>query len=194
MNDHLPSPRREPTQAAEGMPRWRWTLAEFERFIELGILTEDDRVELIGGEIVPMASIGRRHELVADELHQTWAARYDAGFRVTTERQLNLNDDTYTKPDLWVRPAPVLAADIRGDTVLLVVEIAASSLAFDLGVKAATTLATASGSTGLSMQPRWRRRCIGRRGRTAMVTRRPCRHVNRWCHCWCLSWRSGWRI
>ena len=58
MNDHLPSPRREPTQAAEGMPRWRWTLAEFERFIELGILTEDDRVELIGGEIVPMASKG----------------------------------------------------------------------------------------------------------------------------------------
>ena len=49
MNDLSPRPRREPTQAAEGLPRWRWTLEEFERFIELGIFAEDDRVELIGG-------------------------------------------------------------------------------------------------------------------------------------------------
>jgi len=41
------------TQAAEGLPRWRWTLAEFDRLIELGVLGENDRVELVGGELVP---------------------------------------------------------------------------------------------------------------------------------------------
>jgi len=33
----------------------RWTLAEFERLIDLGIITENDRIELIQGELVPMA-------------------------------------------------------------------------------------------------------------------------------------------
>jgi hypothetical protein len=64
MNEITRPPRRMPTQAAEGPPGWRWTVAEFDRFIELGILTEDDRVELIGGELVPMAARGNRHENV----------------------------------------------------------------------------------------------------------------------------------
>jgi hypothetical protein len=37
----------------------RWTLAEFERLIEVGILTEEDRIELIRGELVPMSPKGR---------------------------------------------------------------------------------------------------------------------------------------
>jgi Uma2 family endonuclease len=44
------------------MPRLRWTLAEFERLTELGVFTEDDRIELIGGELVPMSPKGNRHE------------------------------------------------------------------------------------------------------------------------------------
>ena len=74
MNEHVTRPRRTPTQAAEGLPRWRWTLEEFERFIELGILTEDDRVELIGGELIPMAAKGARHENLKAEL-ENWIYR-----------------------------------------------------------------------------------------------------------------------
>lgn len=74
MNEMLPRPLREPTQVAEGLPRWRWTLAEFERFIELGILTGDDRAELVGGEIVPLAAKGIGHESAKGEL-QDWIAR-----------------------------------------------------------------------------------------------------------------------
>jgi Uma2 family endonuclease len=59
---------RPTTQVADGVPRMRWTLAEFERLIEVGILTEDDRIELIQGELVPMAPKGNRHELVRDEI------------------------------------------------------------------------------------------------------------------------------
>ena len=51
MNQHQPRLPRLPTQAAEGLPRWRWTLKEFDRFVELGILDPDDKVELIGGEL-----------------------------------------------------------------------------------------------------------------------------------------------
>ena len=45
------------------MPRLRWTLEEFERLAELGIFTEEDRIELIGGAGSDVAK-GNRHELV----------------------------------------------------------------------------------------------------------------------------------
>ena len=52
------SKARPTTQVADGVPRVRWTLAEFERLTELGFFTEDDHIELIGGELVPMAPKG----------------------------------------------------------------------------------------------------------------------------------------
>ncbi len=46
------------TTAAEGLPRRRFTVAELEQMTAAGILHEDERIELIGGEIVPMAAKG----------------------------------------------------------------------------------------------------------------------------------------
>lgn len=137
MNEHVRSPATRPTtQAAEGLPRWHWTTAELIRLTDLGAFTAEDRIELIGGEIVPMSPVGRRHELIADELHRHWGRRLPPGVWMTTERQLNLVDDSYTKPDLWVFPDAIKAPDVRGDTVLIVVEVAQTSLKFDLGTKA----------------------------------------------------------
>ena len=63
MNEIPRVPKARPTtQVADGVPRLRWTFAEFERLAELGFFTEDDRIELIGGELVPMAPKGNRHE------------------------------------------------------------------------------------------------------------------------------------
>jgi Uma2 family endonuclease len=124
------------TQAAEGLPRWRWTTAELERLAELGAFTEYDRFELIGGEIVPMSPTGRRHELVAEELAQLWLPRVPSELRLSQERQFNMDDVTYTKPDLMIRPAKIKSPDVRGDTVNLVIEVSDSSLGFDLKTKA----------------------------------------------------------
>ncbi len=131
-----PFAKRQTTQAAEGLPRWRWTTAELVRLAELGAFTAEDRFELIGGEIVPTSPISRRHEVVAEDVERYFRARETVDFHVVNERQLNLADDTYTKPDIFVRPASIRSYDVRGDTVLLVVEVAISSLTFDLGTKA----------------------------------------------------------
>ena len=48
------------TQAAEGLPRRRFTVAELDAMVEAGIMDEDERVELIGGELVPMSPASRR--------------------------------------------------------------------------------------------------------------------------------------
>jgi hypothetical protein len=60
------------TQAAEGLPRRRWSVAEIEEMVAKGILLEDERFELIGGEVVPMSPKGARHELVKKALQQHW--------------------------------------------------------------------------------------------------------------------------
>jgi hypothetical protein len=59
-----PAQQHPTTQAAEGLPRWRWTVAEIERLTAAGYFHEDDRFELLGGEIVPMSPKGRRHEII----------------------------------------------------------------------------------------------------------------------------------
>jgi hypothetical protein len=43
------------TSAAEGLPRRRFTVAEVEAMVAAGVVEEDERVELIGGELVPMS-------------------------------------------------------------------------------------------------------------------------------------------
>lgn len=124
------------TQAAEGVPRWRWSTAELLRMCELGLFDENALVELIGGEIVPMSPTGRRHELVADELAQLWLPLLRPDYKLSQQRQFNLDDVTFTKPEIMVRPCTIKAPDLRGDASLLIVEVADSSLSYDLTIKA----------------------------------------------------------
>ena len=60
------------TSAAEGLPRRRFTVAEVEAMVAAGVMEEDERVELIGGELVPMSPKGRRHETVKTALVDRW--------------------------------------------------------------------------------------------------------------------------
>ena len=140
MNEHVRQPLRlsgrPTTRAAEGLERWRWTTAEIEAMARHGIFDERDRFELVGGEIVPMAPIGQRHERVVDRLQRLLVDRRDRDLWVSKEPQFNLSGDSYRKPDLLAARAAMDAYDLRGPDALLVIEVADSSLANDLGVKA----------------------------------------------------------
>jgi Uma2 family endonuclease len=127
--------RRPTTQAAEGIPRLRWTLAEFERLGELGIFTEADRIELIDGELVPRAPKGNRHEVVRSGI-LNWLRRnlpneYDLhvepGWRV---------DGSYCDPDFLVGPAGGNPTSVPPTEVALLIEVADSSLKTDTTTKA----------------------------------------------------------
>ncbi|MGE0699741.1 MAG: Uma2 family endonuclease [Hyphomicrobiaceae bacterium] len=120
------------------MPRWRWTTAELERLVELGAIDPDEKFELFGGEIVPMSPKGRHHEVVADELARYWGPRVTPGIWVSVERQFNLDEATYTDPDLVVRPAAIKMYDLKGPDALLVIEVADSSWDKDTDLKVRT--------------------------------------------------------
>src|SRR5271163_369761 len=87
------------TIAAEGLPRRCFTVAEIERMTAAGILHEDERIELIGGEIVPMSPKGNHHEIVKVALTLYWARRLPDDLQFATETTFRLSPDTYLEPD-----------------------------------------------------------------------------------------------
>ena len=126
---------RQCTQAAEGLPRWRWTVAEIERVAAAGLFTEYDRFELIGGEIVPMSPKGLRHERLRTLLNHMWSRMAPLDVVVTGEPQFNIDVDTYVNPDILVHPRSIFVDKVRGPEALLVVEVAETSLSYDIKTK-----------------------------------------------------------
>lgn len=129
----LPWP--DTTQAAEGMPRRPWTRAEIEAMVKAGIIDEDERFELIGGEVVPMSPKGARHELVKIALNQHLQRIRQTNLTIAPETTLWLDEISFVEPDFCIWPRAIAPGDQRGHDVLLAIEIADTSLAYDRGRK-----------------------------------------------------------
>ena len=80
--------------AVEVAARRRFTRAEYHRMTEVGILREDDRVELIRGEIVEMPHPGRRHKAFVMNLAQLLIQRLAGRALVSVQSGVVLADDT----------------------------------------------------------------------------------------------------
>lgn len=123
------------TQAAEGMPRRPWRVAEIEAMAATGIIGEDERFELIGGEVVPMSPKGARHETVKIAVNRDLQRTVSDDLTAAPETTLRLDDRSFVEPDFCVFPRAVGAGDMRGHDVLLAIEIADTRLPYDLGRK-----------------------------------------------------------
>jgi Uma2 family endonuclease len=133
MNQHFRSPDLSATtQAAEGLPRRRWSLAEIEAMVEFGIIAEDDRFELVGGEVVPMSPKGNRHELVKGALTRYWSKKMSDEIFLVTETTLRINKDTFHEPDIVFYLAKDGLVNLSPKTVQLAVEVSDTSLDYDL--------------------------------------------------------------
>jgi Uma2 family endonuclease len=137
MNEHLRTrDLAMTTQAAEGLMRRRWSVAEIEEMVKAGILAEDERFELIGGEVVPMSPKGIRHERVKGTLAKHWYQRLPAEIGLIQETTFRLDEDSFVEADfVFYRASDGLAA-LKPETCLLAVEVADSSLLYDLNRKA----------------------------------------------------------
>ncbi|GIX47751.1 MAG: hypothetical protein KatS3mg131_1962 [Candidatus Tectimicrobiota bacterium] len=116
----------------------RFTVAEYHKMAEAGILGEDDRVELIEGEIVAMAPIGSRHAACVDRLNRLFSQRTGERAIVRVQNPVRLGEHSEPQPDVaLLRPRPdFYAAEHPGpEDVLLVVEVAETSAAPDRAVK-----------------------------------------------------------
>jgi Uma2 family endonuclease len=117
------------------LPRWRWTVAEVEKLAAARFFHLDERFELLGGEIVPKPRRRRREEIVREELAFCSARRAPEHVLVASLPQFNLSHDTFMLPDLLVHPRKIKTYDLRGGDALLVVEVAETSLLYDIRTK-----------------------------------------------------------
>jgi Uma2 family endonuclease len=117
----------------------RFTADDYQRMGQVGILSEDDRVELIDGEVVAMTPIGARHNACVDGVNRAMVT--GAGDQAIVRVQGSVRLDLYHEPEpdvVLLRPqADFYASRIPGPAdILLVVEIAESSIEYDRDVKA----------------------------------------------------------
>ena len=64
------------------MERRLWTVREYHRLAEAGILGEDDRVELIAGELITMSPVGVRHMACVNVLNRLFTVLFDGKISV----------------------------------------------------------------------------------------------------------------
>ncbi len=119
-----------------GVVRHRFTVEEYRKMGEAGIFSEDDRVELIDGEVVEMAPIGGRHVesvIRLNRLLSCWALdTREAGLFVSVQNPLALSGYGEPQPDLiLVRRREGRSGVPVPEEVLLVVEVADTSLVYD---------------------------------------------------------------
>ena len=118
--------------------RHRFTVEEYARMGDAGIFSEDDRVELIDGDVHEMTPIGPTHAGIVDDLAELLVTRLSGKAKVRIQNPIRLGRHTEPQPDLVVAPLRTGHYTDRhpeGGEVLLVIEVADSSLRYDLEEK-----------------------------------------------------------
>ncbi|MCA1620844.1 MAG: Uma2 family endonuclease [Acidobacteria bacterium] len=115
-----------------------FTVAEYRRMVEVGILSEDDRVELIDGEVLEMSPIREPHAACVDVLNEVVQDRLGRSVNVRVQGPIQLDDYSEPQPDIAIlkrRDDFYRHAHPRPEDVLIVIEVSDSTLGFDRKVK-----------------------------------------------------------
>ena len=118
--------------------RHRFTVDEFHKMGEAGILTEGHRVELVSGEIVEMAPIGIAHAACVRELDEWLQAVLRGEAIVSAQQPLRVEYDGEPLPDIAIlrsRADRYRSSHPTSADALVVIEVADSSVLYDRNVK-----------------------------------------------------------
>jgi Uma2 family endonuclease len=119
--------------------RRRFTIDDCQRMEDAGILRAEDRVELIDGEFVTMMAIGPRHHASVDRATRAFVTKVGESAIVRVQGAVVLDLYNAPEPDLvLLRPrADFYASRYAGPAdILLIIEVAESSIDYDREVKA----------------------------------------------------------
>ena len=110
------------------------TVEFYLQMLKQGILQEDDRVELLNGEIFDMSPVGSSHAAVVDRLNFWLSQAAGVSAIVRIQSPIRLSNYAMPEPDVTLlRPRPDFYADAHPgpEDVLLIVEVSDTSLAYD---------------------------------------------------------------
>lgn len=116
----------------------RFTIDEYHRLADLGFLSEDDRVELIRGEIIQMSAKGTLHTTCCRNLVEELVKLLAGQAQVQCQDPIALSSKSEPEPDFAIlrkRADNYLSGHPNPPDILLVIEIADSTLKYDRDVK-----------------------------------------------------------
>lgn len=115
-----------------------FTVDEYHRMAEVGLLSEDSRVELIEGEIVEMSPIGSTHAGTVNRSSRYLGRRLGDAVVVSVQNPIRLNAFSEPQPDLaLLKPRKDFYSNSHptAEDVLVVIEVADTSIPYDRNVK-----------------------------------------------------------
>jgi len=117
----------------ESLPRTRkWTRVEYERLIDLGVFSPDERLELLDGALVVREPQGSRHAAAIRKVLDSLRAALGDAWRLDSQLPLALDDASEPEPDVSVVPHdPHAYRHAHPSHAVLVVEIAETSYRTD---------------------------------------------------------------
>ena len=114
----------------------RWTRQEYHKLGDLGILPEDEPVELLDGQLIVAEPKGRPHATAVALAAEALRRAFGAGWFVYTQDPIALDETSEPEPDVVVVPGdPLDYLEDHPSRPALVVEVAETSLYFDRGHK-----------------------------------------------------------
>jgi Uma2 family endonuclease len=122
------------------VPRHRLSVRDYHRLGEVGILGEDDRVELLEGQLVDLSPIGPRHALAFDALTELLVTAVAGRVSVRVQNPIVLDDESEPQPDFALVRRPWRGypnEHPKPEDILLLIEVSDSSLDTDKGAKLA---------------------------------------------------------
>jgi Uma2 family endonuclease len=115
--------------------RHRFTVEEYHKMAEAGVFSEDDRVELIEGEVVEMTPIGWRHARCVSNLNMLLARFAGDRYVVSVQNPITVDEYAEPQPDLAL-VSELPAGRLPGpEEIILVVEVSDTTLPYDRNVK-----------------------------------------------------------
>ncbi|MEB3338705.1 MAG: Uma2 family endonuclease [Leptolyngbyaceae bacterium] len=118
-----------------------FTVSEYHRMSEFGILAPSERTELLNGQIITMAAKGTAHSSATTLTKTLFERRLSNQATIRVQDPISLSTDSEPEPDITLAVLDPLAYSTHHPTaseVFLVIEIADSSLKYDLEIKAPT--------------------------------------------------------
>ncbi|MEH2304738.1 Uma2 family endonuclease [Nostoc sp.] len=114
--------------------RRKFTVEQYHKMLESGILTEDDRVELIRGEIIEMSPIGTKHAACVNRLINLLVELLGKRVIVAAQNPVALNDNSQPQPDVALlkpRDDFYATAHPQPQDIFLLIEVADSTIEYD---------------------------------------------------------------
>jgi Uma2 family endonuclease len=117
---------------------FRLNVSQYHQMSEVGIFSENDKVELINGEIIEMSPIGRRHTACVNRLNSVFSQLLGKKVIIAVQNPITLNNLSEPQPDIaLLKPRADFyeSGHPQPQDVFLLIEVADRSLEYDRDVK-----------------------------------------------------------